>query len=62
MEPYDLCLSSDKQQKQVVKKLYSKLKNKHKINVKWLNQDETSDRRVLKSYLENSNLFLCCVR
>ena len=58
---YDVCLSNDDQQYNIVKKLYTKLTKEYKIKVKWLNKDETIDRRVLKNDVKNSRLFLCCI-
>jgi hypothetical protein len=57
----DICLSSEDQQRSIVKKLYSKLKNEHKLRVKWLNKEETIDRRCLINDVKNSSLFLCCI-
>ena len=57
----DICLSSEDQQRKIVKKLYLKLKNDYKLRVKWLNKEETIDRRCLKNDVKNSSLFLCCI-
>lgn len=62
---YQICLSSEIQNKDLVKKLYKKLTKVYKLKVLWLNKPKkghtTNIERNIKNDIKSSQVFLCCV-